>query len=76
MSQSNLTQKCESPSEDFVAHFQNMPQTSSAVALWLVKFDASIALQLDEVVVVGTGKGMLLDKIFYCLSFFQLFAFS
>ncbi|KMS98199.1 hypothetical protein BVRB_4g094630 isoform B [Beta vulgaris subsp. vulgaris] len=57
VSQSNLTQKCESPSEDFVAHFQNMPQTSSAVALWLVKFDASIALQLDEVVVVGTGKG-------------------
>ncbi|XP_021733991.1 homeobox-DDT domain protein RLT3-like isoform X1 [Chenopodium quinoa] len=52
--QCNAIHKCESTVEDFVTHFQNMPQTSSAVALWLVKLDAFIALQLDERV-VGTA---------------------
>lgn len=51
-----------------------MPQTSSAVALWLVKLDAMIALQLDEKI-VETAKGMLVNKFFFP-QFFSPFASS
>ncbi|KNA24735.1 hypothetical protein SOVF_013180 isoform A [Spinacia oleracea] len=56
VSQFTATHKCKYTIEDFVAEFQTMPQTSSAVALWLVKLDAMIALQLDEKI-VETAKG-------------------
>lgn len=61
MSQCKVTLKNESPIDDFVEHFQSMPQTSSAVALWLVNLDALIASQLDEGIVVGDAKGKLLN---------------
>ncbi|XP_057538931.1 homeobox-DDT domain protein RLT3 isoform X1 [Amaranthus tricolor] len=57
VSQCKVTLKNESPIDDFVEHFQSMPQTSSAVALWLVNLDALIASQLDEGIVVGDAKG-------------------
>lgn len=61
MSQCKVTLKNESPIDDFIEHFQSMPQTSSAVALWLVNLDALIASQLDEGIVVGGAKGKLLN---------------
>lgn len=36
--------------DDLIASFASMPQTSSAVALWLVKLDFLIAPHLKEVV--------------------------
>lgn len=71
VSQCNVILKSDSTSEDIVAHFQNMPQTSSAIALWLVKLDALIALQSDEGVTVETAKGMVYNKNSCCLGLFS-----
>jgi hypothetical protein len=34
--------------DDIIVYFQTMPQTTSAVALWVVKLDALIAPYLDK----------------------------
>lgn len=57
LSQCNSADDCDSMFEDIVACFQNMPQTSSAVALWLVKLDALLASRLIEGPEVGITKG-------------------
>lgn len=35
--------------DDIVVHFQTMPQTTSAVALWMVKLDAIVSPHLEKV---------------------------
>ncbi|KAH9619695.1 hypothetical protein KSS87_015764 [Heliosperma pusillum] len=52
LSQCNAELYCDSFDEDIVSCFQNMPQTLSALALWLVKLDSVIAPHLNEVVEV------------------------
>ncbi|XP_074310713.1 homeobox-DDT domain protein RLT3 isoform X2 [Silene latifolia] len=52
LSQCNAELNCDSFDDDIVSCFQTMPQTLSAIALWLVKLDSLIAPHLDEVVEV------------------------
>ncbi|KAL8143873.1 hypothetical protein V2J09_016905 [Rumex salicifolius] len=48
LSQCNATADCNSISEDIVTCFRNIPPTSSALALWLVKLDALVASQMQR----------------------------
>ena len=48
--------------EDIVSCFRSMPQTSSAIALWLVKLDSILAARLIEGPEVGVSKGMMSEK--------------
>lgn len=57
LSQCNVASDCDSMLEDIVSYFEKMPQTSSAVAFWLVKLDSLIASQLNEGPEVAMTKG-------------------
>jgi hypothetical protein len=45
--------------DDIIVYFQTMPQTTSAVALWVVKLDALIAPYLDK---PGTSRALALKE--------------
>ncbi|KAJ8434366.1 hypothetical protein Cgig2_031612 [Carnegiea gigantea] len=67
LSQCNIAIENDSVFKDIVSCFRSMPQTSSAIALWLVKLDSLLAARLIEGSEVRLSKGMILFEKFLLL---------